>query len=413
MDFQNIPEELIILFFSYGRTIIELLNFSMINKRCLKIVRYSPWPLIPIHIKPSNFETIVNNFNFSNIQINQGIEYVLQARNENFLKNIKHLELKSVSVNDLPLYPNLKTLVIKNSPVPGIYTDFSKLKYLESVSILYSGIDRGSLRTIKNCKSLNFTYCFSNVDDMINVLKLNPTCEKFVHDSGYSWNNVYSNLYPYLMNMTSITIDTLCDPIPCFPKCRKLVIDTKYITLDILKQMIDESLESITLMYTEVPTEWFEHLGKLKEVRIYTDDTNWMYQESSLMRLKDCVSFGLDCRGMTNKLLSSFKNIKKLNLQNRGGLNLQLISSTIEKLSISRYDFNCEWIKNLPHLIKLKLYNSIISNDITLLKQLHKLYFEDTAVDECDIIALRKLGVDVYGSYALDSEDCELDSLEE
>jgi hypothetical protein len=412
MNFQSLPEELIVLFFSYARTIIELLNFSLINKQSLSIVRREKWPLIQISIYPDNFDTIATNFNFSNICMNDQLEYVKQTRNEQFIKNVQHLDVKSCDVNDMPLYPNLKTLVIKNTPLSGIYIDFSKYLYLKSLSIYYTGIDKGSLRTIKNCKSLNFTSSFSHLDDIIDVLKLNPSCEKLVFEPGHGWGSVnYTNLYPYLMNMTSITIDMLCDQIPCFPKCRKLVIDTECITLDILKQMIDASLEAITLTYNKVPIEWFEHLGKLKVVKIYSK-ANWMYDESSLMMLKNCESIGLNCNSMTNNVLKSFSCIKKLKLQNYGGLNLQLIPSTIEKLSISRYDFDCEWIHLWQHLIHLKIYNSIVSNDITLLKQLHKLYFEDTAVDRCDIMTLRMLGVDAYGSYAMDSEDCEPDSLD-
>jgi hypothetical protein len=406
VNMNTLPPELITIIFSFARTVLELLKFSLINKNALNIVRRESWPTFKVRLYNDNINTIIKHYNFANIEILNQIVYPEVSSDDfiSFAKNVRHLYINSI--DNIPLYyfTNISSLEIFSGE-PILAKNIEKcITNNTTLKFSYVSIDTDALKLIKNCRKISLIDTFMTNEDIIEVLENNQTCENFKLRTSI---DDLSKVYPYITNITKLKLE--CPKIkslPFLPNLVKLAIHD-IIDFNIFKQY-SNTLRSISITNFVIPPEWYPYLGKIKKVLISVPN-NEVCSEGDLMCLKNCESLYYSGKFMTNNVLKSFTNIKKLHLEHCSRLNIEEnLPDTIEDLSLEHYDFNFDAISRWQHLSRLYLVDSAPEGDYNLLKKLTSFKFNNLAFDRAD--ELKQSGVKIRGSFAMDSCDYDYES---
>ncbi len=266
---------------------------------------------------------------------------------------------RTVSLNDLSRFPNLKTFTLIASAVEEIDA-LESCKQLEVLTLSGSGITDGAI--IASLDNLQSLYLVGDALDNNDMLRIG-TLTKLIH---FGIDLVDSNA----QNKSQITSLSF---IRNFSNLESLVLRGFHTIEDFSPLSTLDRLKELDLRFTEISS--MQALSPLKELR----------------------TLNLCCTPVSEiQALSNLTNLTDLDLSHTAVSDLQVLSNltALRKLDLSYLDYDFPNIKFLTKLVELRELNISVSNvsDIRVLSNLTELReLNLLETDVSDICALAKL----------------------
>ncbi|MEA4948747.1 MAG: leucine-rich repeat domain-containing protein [Petrimonas sp.] len=264
---------------------------------------------------------------------------------------------RTVSLNDLPRFPNLKTFTLVASAVEEIDA-LESCKQLEVLTLSGSGISDGAIiASLDNLQSLYLVGDALDNDDMRSI----GTLTKLIHfgidlmDSNAQNNSQITSL-SFLQNFSNL---------------ESLVLRGFHTIEDFSPLSSLERLKELDLCFTEI-----------SNIQV-------------LSQLKELEKLDLCCTSVTEiQALSNLTNLTDLDLSHTAVLGLQVLTNltSLRKLDLSYLDYDFSNLKFLAKLVDLRELNLSVSNvsDIRVLSnltELRELNLLETNVSDIRVLA--------------------------